>query len=289
MKEKQDLKLEVGQVVDISFESMMGSTGYGWELSELTGPVSLVGITVVPSSTRAVAPVTQNFHIRGLGVGKGKATFILTAPWKVEEPVKTVTYNITVEEAKKVEEDDLKIKGYVASPNASVRDPQCVIPPYAAQPPVPDYGIPCSDLWQRFYYGVLPQQADPRLYYGVNCAPAAQNMSAADPRLYYGVCCSPQAQNLGADDPRVYYGVCCAPTATADMTNMRMYYATYPDPNDVRLYYGICCKPETDECGTSPQVLKYGYLPMPLYNVNSPLMKYNIPPVMRYNFPDRCR
>jgi len=260
-KEKnEDVEIEVGQVIDISLESMMGSTGYGWELSELTGPLRLIGISVIPSSTEAVAPVTQVFHIKGTGIGKAKVKFVLTAAWKLEEPIQTVSYQIKVTEAKKPVEDDLKIKGYVASPKATVREQASVIPPYAAQPPMPDYGIPCSDLWQRYYYGVLPQ-----------------NLGASDPRLYYGVCCSPQASNLV--DTRMYYGVRCAPTA------------------DPRFYYGVCCAPESDECGTPPiilkygipsQIYKYGILPRPLYNVNSPFAKYNIPPVMRYNFPDKC-
>lgn len=265
-KEKnEDVKIEVGQVIDVSLESMMGSTGYGWELSELTGPVNLIGISVIPSSTGAVAPVTQVFHIRGVGVGKAKASFVLTAAWKLEEPIQTITYQINVTEAKKPADDDLKIKGYVASPQASVRDQQSVIPPYAVQAPNQVYGIPCSDLWHRFYYGVLPQNIntpDPRLYYGVCCRPTESGFE--DPRMYYGI------RSAQSSDPRLYYGVCCAPES------------------DPRLYYGVCCAPESDQCGAPPQIYKYGVLPRPLYNVNTPISKYNIPPMMRYNFPNKC-
>lgn len=255
-EEEVTIEIEIGQVMDVSLESMMGSTGYGWELSVLNGQhVNLMGISVIPTSTRAIAPVTQVFHIRGISVGKGRASFVLTAPWKIEDPIQSITYHINVIEAKKVAEDDLKIKGYIASPNASVRDPQNVIPPYAVQPPMPDYGIPCSDLWQRTYYGVLPQ-------------------------------------NLGVADPRLYYGICCAPAAS-DHSNLRMYYAVRTAPSalnvaDPRFYYGVCCAPEIDECVNPPQAYKYGILPRPLYNVNSPFAKYNIPPMMRYNFPEKC-
>ncbi len=282
-KEKnEDLKIEVGQVIDISLESMMGSTGYGWELSELTGPANLIGISVIPSSSNAIAPVTQVFHLRGVSVGEVTVSFVLTAAWKLEEPVRKVTYKITVTEAQKPTEDDLKIKGYVASPKASVRDQQSVIPPYAAQPPVPDYGIPCSDLWQRFYYGVLPQNqaaADPRLYYGVCCSPSLS--AQADVRMYYGIpCASVQS------DPRLYYGIPCASVPS----DPRLYYGIpcVSTQNDPRLYYGVCCAPDANDCVTPPQVYKYGVLPRALYNVNSPVALYNIPPVMRYNFPDKC-
>lgn len=260
----ENIEIEIGQVIDVSLESMMTSSGYGWELSELSGPVYLIGISTIPSSGAAIAPVTQVFHIRGIEIGKAKVSFVLTAPWKIEEPIQIVTYQIKIIEAKKPTDDDLTIKGYVASPNASIRNQQPMIPPYSTQPPYQDYGIPCSDLWHRLYYGVLPQ-----------------NLATADPRLYYGVCCDPSLQNYS--DVRLYYGVCCAPPEVS-----------VADP---RLYYGICCTSENDVCGTPPHLLKYGIpphvhkygiLPRPLYNVSNPVAKYNIPPMMRYNFPNKC-
>jgi predicted secreted protein len=315
-KEKnEDLKIEVGQAIDISLESMMGSTGYGWEVSELTGSVYLFGITTTPSQSGTIGPVTQSFHLRGAKVGKGKITFVLTAAWKVEDPIKILTYDFIVTEAKKPSEDDLKLDGFVAAPQANVRQPQPNQPVslYAVWPP---YGIP--DYWQRLYYGTMPPQnanlGDPRLYYGVCCAPSA---NAADPRLYYGVCCAPTAT---AADPRLYYGVCCAPTASADPRvyygvccapqdprldygvccapdDPRFYYGVRCAPDDPRVYYGVCCAPDDprlyygvkcatdfDQSATPPQIFKYGILPRLLYGI-PPVSKYNIPPMMRYNYP----
>jgi len=231
-EEKKDevVQIEIGQVIDISLESMMGSTGYGWELSELSGLIRLIGISVIPASPGIVASVSQVFHIKGIGVGKACVKFALAAAWKLEEPVQTVIYQINIVKAVATSENDMKIKGFVGSQKATVRDVRSL---YSSQPPVIKYGIPCDDAYERLAYGVLPQ---------CTCN--------ADPRLYYGVCCAPPA------DPRLYYGVCCAPD------------------ND------MCCAP--------PQVLKYGILPRPLYNVNTPIQKYNIPPMMRYNFPDKC-
>jgi hypothetical protein len=234
-EEKKDevVQIEVGQVIDISLESMMGSTGYGWELSELSGPICLIGISVIPVSTRVVAPVSQVFHIKGIGIGKACVKFVLAAAWKLEEPAQTITYQINIVKAVATAENDLKIKGFIGSQKTTVRDAQDVKSLYSYQPPVVKYGVPCDDAYERLYYGVLPQ-----------------SICNSDPRLYYGVCCAPQT------DPRVYYGVCCAPD------------------ND------MCCAP--------PQVLKYGILPRPMYNVYAPIQKYNIPPLMRYNFPDKC-
>jgi predicted secreted protein len=286
-KEKnEEVKIEVGQVIDISLESMMGSTGYGWELAELTGSVYLIGITVVPSQNGSIGPVNQQFHFKGAKVGKAKITFVLTAAWKVEDPIKTLTYEIIVKEAEKPSEDDLKLEGFVAAPRANVSQPNQPVSIYAVWPP---YGIP-SDYWQRLYYGVLPPQntsmPDPRLYYGVCCAPSA---NTADPRVYYGVCC-PQDDNMA--DPRVYYGVCCAPSA--NIPDPRVYYGVCCAPDaasmggnlaaEPNLLYGVRCATDFDQCGTPPQIYKYGILPRPLYGI-PPVAKYNIPPMMRYNYP----
>lgn len=269
-KTNEELKIEVGQVFDISLESMMGSTGYGWELCELTGPISLIGISVVPTAT-GIAPVNQVFMFRGTAVGKGEIAFILTAAWKLEDPIEKIVYQVEVIEQEKPTEDDLKLKGYVAAPKAMVRE-NAQAPLYNVQTPVLEYGIPCADLWHRVYYGVLPQNfasADPRTYYGVCCDPS-KVVSFGDVRMYYGIRCAP----LADADPRFYYGVCCAPET-----------ASIADP---RLYYGVCCAKDNDECGTPPHVYKYGIWPRQLYNVYTPVAKYNIPPMMRYNYPDKC-
>lgn len=276
----EEVKIEIGQVIDISFESMMGSTGYGWELSELSGPIRLIGISVIPSSATAIAPVTQVFHIKGIGKGDAKASFVLTAPWKIEDPIQSVTYQITVTEAAVADDDDLKIKGFVASPKATLSDKVPTVILYAVYPPSLKYGIPCDDAYERLYYGVLP-----KAYYGV--LPQA----TADPRLYYGVCCAPSANDLSSS-VNTLYNIRCAQTADC-CSDVRMYYGVRCQQSaaniaDPRVYYGVCCASDTDQCGTPPQIYKYGILPRPLYNVNFPIEKYNIPPVMRYNFPDKC-
>ncbi|MCI5219653.1 MAG: hypothetical protein D3914_10825 [Candidatus Electrothrix sp. LOE2] len=214
---QEEVTIEVGQAVDVSLESMMGSTGYGWELASLKGNINLVGISVQPTSTRAVAPVIQIFHFRGIGEGSGKAVFVLTAPWKVEKPKKDVVYTFTVVKAEHADTDDnLRLEGFTAPPAATVRpvgQPRAV---YAVNPPPqPVYGVPTP----------------------VYSAPL-------DPCFYYGVC-------PPGDD-------CCH----------------QPQPK-----YGIqppCCEGD-DCCCNPPMTMKY----------NVPIMRYNVPPMMRYNFPSR--
>lgn len=150
---QEEVTIEVGQAVDVSLESMMGSTGYSWELTSLEGGVNLAGISVQPTSTRPVAPVIHIFSFRGVSEGSGKAVFVLTAPWKVEEPKKEVIYTFTVVKAEDADTDDvLRLEGFTARPTATVRGPASggpvlvynVNPPralYNVNPPTPLYNI----------------------------------------------------------------------------------------------------------------------------------------------------
>jgi hypothetical protein len=125
---KEDIRIEVCQAVDISLESMMGSTGYAWELTALEGCISLTGTELIPTSTRAIAPVTQVFRLRGNSVGNGKAVFSLAAPWKQEKPIKELVYLFTVVEAQLASEDNLRLEGFVASPQVTVREKEAITP-----------------------------------------------------------------------------------------------------------------------------------------------------------------
>jgi hypothetical protein len=260
---QENVKAEIGQIIDISLESMMGSTGYAWELSQLEGPVNLVGITIVPSSTRAIAPVTQIFKFRCTAAGTAKVSFVLTAGWKIEKPVKEASYEIEVTEAQESNEDNLKLEGFVSPPKATVGGSTTTL-----------YNVlPQLGLDPRVYYGVFPPQTagDPRLYYGVN-PPLGM-----DPRVYYGVF-PPQT----AGDPRLYYGV--NPPLGMDP---RVYYGVFPPQNsgsiatlynvqpqlglDPRVYYGVF-PPQT---AGDPRFY-YGVLPA--YNVSPPVYKYGILP-----------
>lgn len=143
---QEEVTIEVGQSVDVSLESMMGSTGYGWELTALKGNINLVSMSVQPTSTRPIAPVIQIFSFRGVGEGSGKAVFVLTAPWKVEEPKKQVTYTFNVVKAEDADTDDaLRLEGFTAPPTATVR----TTPPialYAVNPP-PRTCMVCRHLY----------------------------------------------------------------------------------------------------------------------------------------------
>lgn len=174
----ETVQLEVGQIVDITLESMMGSTGYGWELTELESGMGLMAIQMNPTGSHVVAPVAQIFHFRALKPGTAKASFVLTAPWKVEEPFKRVSYEFRVVPAEvqghEKLKQTLKMENFVAPPSAQVYaeesdpaarsmvcDPRSYMPPAPAEPrmvqaipPVPDEG---TQPPLALKYGMLPR------------------------------------------------------------------------------------------------------------------------------------
>jgi hypothetical protein len=158
---QEEVTIEVGQAVDVSLESMMGSTGYGWELASLEGNINLAGISVQPTSTRPIAPVIQIFSFRGVGEGSGKAVFVLTAPWKVEKPKKEVVYTFNVVKAENADTDDaLRLEGFTARPTATVRGPASGGPVMIYNVNTPTQPIYSAPVDPRFYYGVLPPGDD---------------------------------------------------------------------------------------------------------------------------------
>jgi hypothetical protein len=202
MASPEEIKIEVGQSVDVSLESMMGSTGYGWELTALKGSVNLVGISVQPTSTRALAPVIQIFSFRGVGEGSGKAVFGLTAPWKVEEPKKQITYVFNVVKADDADTDDnLRLEGFTAPPTATVRAAGLPRALYAVNPPPqPLYGVPTP-------IPVYSAPLDPCVYYGV-CPPGDDCCN--QPK--YGVLPPGGSQpKYGIQPPPCVDDDCCAP------------------------------------------------------------------------------
>ena len=190
---QEEVKIEVGQSVDVSLESMMGSTGYGWELASLEGNINLVRMSLQSTSTRAIAPVIQIFSFRGVGEGTGKAVFVLTAPWKVEEPKKQVTYTFNVVKAEDADTDDnLRLEGFTAPPTTTVRPAGQPRALYAVNPPPqPLYGIPTP---------IYSTPIDPCLYYGV-CPPGDD-------------CCNQPQQKYGIQPPPCTCDDCCNPPVT---------------------------------------------------------------------------
>lgn len=209
---QEEVKLEVGQSVDVSLESMMGSTGYGWELASLEGDVNLVGTSVHPTSTRPVAPIIQIFSFRGIGEGSGKAVFVLTAPWKVEKPKKKVVYTFTVVKAKDADTDDaLRLEGFTARPTATVRGAASGVPvmEYNVNPPITTlYNV---NIPQPVYSAPI----DPCLYYGV-CPPGDDCCNQPQPK--YGI----QPPVCEGDD------CCCNPPVTMKYNVPTMRYNVPP-------------------------------------------------------------
>jgi hypothetical protein len=225
---------EIGQLIDISLDSRAGSTGYSWKLAFLDG-IELVDMSIVQTSSQIGALETQIFKFHCSQVGTGKVKFVLTAVWKQDPPIKEFEFEIQVGEAKKADEDSLKLAGFVSLPKATVGSPVTAL-----------YNVlPSAGFDARLYYGVFPPLGmDPRVYYGV-----FPPIGGGDPRVYYGVCPS---QSSG--DPRVYYGV--FPSQSSG--DPRLYYGVCPSQSngDPRFYYGVL-----PAYNVSPPVYKYGVLP----------------------------
>ena len=245
---KETLSAEIGHVIDISLESMMGSTGYGWQLEGLNGCVNLLDIRV-QNSSRRMGPIEQIFSFIPTGTGKAVVTFVLAASWKEEgEPVKTIEYQITVDKQSEenIDLDKLKVKGFVSKPEVSLRqyDPTML---YAVQMP--------SDLKRssgtigdiRLKYGIpIERRGDLRLKYGV------LTQGPGDGRLKYGI--RPQTQynipgisslynvrpNIQGLNTRMYYGY---PINSANMCTPMIPYG-FPNPCDPNYQ----CDPCDDPC-----------------------------------------
>jgi predicted secreted protein len=244
---KEDIKIEIGQAVDISLESMMGSTGYSWELTALEGCISLTGTEFLTTSTRAIAPVIQVFRLRGKSLGTARAVFSLTAPWKMEKPLKEVTYLFTVTEVQSAPEENLRLEGFVAPAQVTIRTK-------GEEPSV------------RPYYGIHAPHDPCGCGCGCECGCSPDD------------CCSPQPK-YGVPIPQ--YGIQYEVKYGVHPPVPHQVIPVYSVPLDPCL-----CTPDSDEClCTPPQVMRYNVLPKMRYNV-PPMMRYNFP-AMRYNFPLR--
>lgn len=227
---KETLSAEIGHVIDISLESMMGSTGYGWQLDGMKGYVNLLAITV-QNSSRRMGPIEQIFSFIPTGTGKAVVTFVLAASWKEEEePVKTIEYEITVDKqsVESTDLDKLKVKGFVSKPEVSLTKYE----------PTMLYAVRLRDeLKLRDSIG------DIRLKYGIRVD------QRRDLRLKYGIL------NEGPGDGRIKYGI--RPDTKYNIPGMSQLYNVRPSLPDLqtRMYYGYPIN-QMDMC---TPIMPYGY------------------------------
>ena len=208
---KEKINAEVGHLVNISLQSKVGSTGYGWELAKLDGGVHFLDVNV-SHPTRIGGSSEHVFQFRAVHEGTAIIEFVLAAPWKIEDtdPEIEIHYEITV--VKKAESDseteNLKLKGFVGKPTVSISDIGATTL-YAVQPPVdlqesckPPRSIPSQSLLK---YGVPPRfkYAYPRALYNIPprqlYAYPASNADCCSSALPYGFPCAGEDADCCSD------------------------------------------------------------------------------------------
>jgi hypothetical protein len=97
----------IGQPIQISLQSMVGSTGYGWYLTSLDDGVALSSAVIVPTAT-GIAPVIHQFDFIATKTGTFKVQFQLLAPWRPGEPGDTELYVVTVSAPKKSAKEEIE-------------------------------------------------------------------------------------------------------------------------------------------------------------------------------------
>ena len=107
MAESKEIQAVVGQPVQIILQSMAGSTGYAWYLSELEGGLVLSGTSTYATGA-GVSPINHAFDFLAVKAGKFKLAFELLAPWRTSEPGDTESYDVTIEAPKQSAADDIE-------------------------------------------------------------------------------------------------------------------------------------------------------------------------------------
>ncbi|HEX2954730.1 MAG TPA: protease inhibitor I42 family protein [Bacillota bacterium] len=91
----EQLEATVGQPLQITLQSMVGSTGYGWYLSQLNGGVVLSSAEI-QATAPGIAPVNHIFNFLAVEAGTFDLAFQLIAPWRPGEPGNISHYEVVV-------------------------------------------------------------------------------------------------------------------------------------------------------------------------------------------------
>ena len=263
MADKKPIAREatVGQPVQVILQSMVGSTGYGWQLTSLTEGLGLMSVDIRPIRS-GIAPVNHIFNFLALKVGTCKVQFQLIAPWKTAEPAETVEYEFTIKAKEKNAADDIaaamKGSGFVGAPVVNVGAEACAHPMeyygipcvsgagMGAQTVVPDYGIPTMEPGCYLKYGFPTTTPMGCAKYGI-------------PPVTVDACCSVkygvQPECLG---PMPKYGIhpACQAAAQNIGTAMQGFVgAQSPTVPTVCTFYGCnpVCQTPAQNIGTAMQ------------------------------------
>jgi hypothetical protein len=292
MADKKPIVKEVvaGQPVQVSLQSMVGSTGYGWQLTSLGEGMGLMTAELRPMGG-AIAPVNHIFSFLALKEGTCKAKFQSIAPWKPEEPGETVDYEFRIKARDKTAADDIagamKGVGFVGAPAVNIgaavhTHPMHCTMEYGTWPPQcpPDTKNPMACTWVD--YGCPPITKNPMActYALYGCPPVDQGGQAhpmACTMALYGCTymhpmCPPD-QTVATGDPCVKYGIHPAcQNAAQDIGNaMQGFVGAQPaTAPTVCTFYG--CNPVCQQPGAPDGVAAQG--PMPPYGTWPPYCGY---------------
>jgi hypothetical protein len=220
----EPLEVVVGQPLQITLQSMMGSTGYGWYLSKLDGGIMLSSATIQPIGP-GIVPVLHIFDFIGAEAGTFNLEFKLAAAWRPGEPGDTKSYEVTVKNPEKTAAEDIEtaMKGRSFVDSSVLNGDSAMIVKYAAPITSIKYAAPMSQC--------DPSNAGFSVYPSVvYAAPLSQataaNMSfSANPAVVYAAPMSQAAPSniaFGANPTVVY----AAPMSQAAPSNMA--YGAYP-------------------------------------------------------------
>ena len=108
MTESKNVTAIVGQPVQIVLQSNVASTGYGWYLTALNGGVALYGSCVNPTTSAYGSPSHHAFDFLATKEGTFTVEFSLMAPWRIDEPAQTETYEIVIKAPAKTPAEDIE-------------------------------------------------------------------------------------------------------------------------------------------------------------------------------------
>lgn len=108
MSDPRKLTAIVGQPVQIVLQSQVGSTGYGWYLTDLDGGLVLSDSCVHPVSSMPGGACNHAFSFLALKAGSFKVVFQMIAPWRPSAPAQTETYEVEISNPEKTPEADIE-------------------------------------------------------------------------------------------------------------------------------------------------------------------------------------
>jgi hypothetical protein len=213
MTEPKKITAFVGQPVQITLQSMAGSTGYSWYLTTLDGGLALSCTTTAPTGP-GIAPVNQTFDLLAIKDGTYKVVFELMAPWRPGESGDTAVYEIEISQTLKSAADEIS----KAMDGRAFTNAQAVnVGDAANASAVLKYAVPMS-------YGNAGT-APPQVIYAAPMVQAA-SLNAMTPQVVYAAPMAQSSPVAAMTTPQVVYAAPMAQSSpVAAMTCPQVVYA----------------------------------------------------------------